>query len=417
MTNITFLLPDNAMIFPRSIHQSLLADLDLYPVVTLVGARQVGKSTLCRQIANQRGLAYRTLDDRDTRRQATEDPDGLLAEIGDAGAVIDEIQRAPDLLLAVKAAVDRNNRPGQYLLTGSNQPKMGREVGDSLLGRTAYRTLRPLTLSELRFDEHHPGWSFLFGDNEAEVIAELERRAAANQAGDWHEVVAAGGFPRAVAALPQERARLLGDYVTAFVQRDIREVVAIERIARFESFFRIAAIRVGGVLNANGWSNEIAVPVATIRRWVQALQDSYLIDLIPPYLQNINQRVTKAPKLYMVDSGLAFAAARETEPTGFHLENLIVADAAVWKEGAPNRAWYHWRLANKQEVDVVLEERNRLLPIEIKAAISVGSSDVRHLRTFCDRHSNAVRGIILSNDPAIRILSPNVIAAPWWGVI
>jgi len=405
------------MMFPRSIHQPLLADLDLYPVVTLIGARQVGKSTLCQQIASQRGLAYRTLDESDTRRQAAEDPEGLLADLGTTGAVIDEIQRAPNLLLAVKAVVDRNGRPGQYLLTGSNQPMMGRAVGDSLLGRTAFRTLRPLTLSELRFDEQHPGWSFLFGRDEAEVIAELERRAAANPISDWREIAITGGLPRTVAMLQQERTRLLDDYVTAFVQRDVREVVAIDRVDRFEIFFRVVAARVGQELNADGWSSEIAIPVTTTRRWLQVLERFYLIDMIPPYLRNSSHRVIKAPKIYMVDSGLALVAARETEPTGFHLENVIVADAAHWKGSAPNRALYHWRLASGQEVDLVVEENGALLPVEIKATTAVGKSDARHLRTFCDRHPNARRGLLLSNDPKVRTLSPNVIAAPWWGVV
>lgn len=405
------------MMFPRSAYGPLLADLDLYPVVALMGARQVGKSTLCRQIASQRGFAYRTLDDRDTRHQATQDPEGLLAVAGKNGLVIDEIQRAPDLLLAVKSVVDRDGRPGQFLLTGSNQPMMGRAVGDSLLGRTAYRTLRPLTLSELRFDEQHPGWSFLFGDDETTMMHELERRATANAITDWHEVVRTGGFPRAVAMRQQERARLLSDYVTAFVQRDVREVMAVERIDRFENFFRVVAARVGQELNADRWSSEIAVPVTTTRRWLQALQSTYLIDLIPPFLRNSSHRVIKAPKLYMVDSALALAAAHETEPTGFHLENLIVSDAAVWKGNAPNRAWYHWRLASGQEVDLVLEENGLLLPVEIKATAVAQKSHARHLQTFCDRHPNAVRGLLLTNDPTIRIIAPGVVAAPWWGVV
>lgn len=405
------------MIFPRSIYQPLLADLDLYPVVTLMGARQVGKTTLCRQIANQRGFAYRTLDDHDIRHQATEDPEGLLADLGGNGAVIDEIQRAPDLLLSVKAAVDRNGRPNQYLLTGSNQPMMGRAVGDSLLGRTAYRILRPLTLSELRFDEQHPGWSFLFGDSEAEVLQELEQRATANAITNWREIVQTGGFPQAVAMRQQERARLLNDYVTAFVQRDIREVIAIDRVDRFEKFFRVVAARVGQELNADGWSSEIAIPVTTTRRWLQALERFYLIDVIPPYLRNSSHRVIKAPKLYMIDSGLALAAAQETEPTGFHLENLIVSDAAVWKGNAPNRSWYHWRLGSGQEVDVVLEENGRLLPIEIKATPTAEKHQTRHLRTFCERHPNARRGLLLTNDPTIRIITPGIVAAPWWGVV
>src|SRR5436305_2031073 len=152
--------------YPRSIHTSILDDLRLYPVVAVMGARQVGKSTLCQQVAADLGFTRRTLDDRDVREAAISDPEGFLADLGDRGALIDEVQRAPDLTLAIKAVVDREQRNGRYLLSGSNQPSVGRAVSDSLLGRATYRTLRPLTLSELRFDEQHAGWSFLFGPDD-----------------------------------------------------------------------------------------------------------------------------------------------------------------------------------------------------------------------------------------------------------
>ncbi|MDA8365255.1 MAG: AAA family ATPase [Gammaproteobacteria bacterium] len=195
-------MPDANNYYPRVIHPQLTADLSLYRVVAVMGARQVGKSTICEEIAEAQGFARRTLDDRDVREQALADPEGFLADLGDRGAFIDEVQRAPDLLLAIKAVVDRDGRNGQYLLSGSNQPKVGKSVSDSLVGRATYRTLRPLTLSELRLDEEHRGWSFLFGSDEAALIAELERRAESSGPLDWKSVVQTGGLPRVVAAPP-----------------------------------------------------------------------------------------------------------------------------------------------------------------------------------------------------------------------
>src|SRR6185503_4314101 len=128
------------------------------------------------------------------------------------GAFIDEVQRAPSVFLAIKTVVDRDQRTGRYLLSGSNQPKVSSAVGDSLLGRAAYRTLRPLTLSELRLGEVHAGWSFLFADNESDLMRELERRAEASGALDWRDAATTGGFPRAVAAPPDQRMRVLNDY-------------------------------------------------------------------------------------------------------------------------------------------------------------------------------------------------------------
>lgn len=403
--------------YPRSLREPLIRDLALYPAVAVMGARQVGKSTLCRQIAAERGFAWATLDDRETRRQAIEDPDGLLHDLGDHGVFIDEVQRAPELLLALKSVVDREQRPGRYLLSGSNQPKISHAVGDSLLGRAAYRILRPLTLSELRLDEHHRGWGFLFVDDERTVISELERRAESSGRLDWRDIVSSGGFPRAVAVPRELRMRLLDDYVEVFASRDIRQVLSIDSVERFESFLRLTAARTGQVLNVSGMAADLGAPVSTVRRWIDALLRSFLIELIPAWSRNAGHRVIKAPKLIMVDSALAMAAAREPEPTGFHLETLIAADVAVWKGEAPGRAVHHWRLGSGQEVDFVLEQNGRALPVEVKSTGSVDAGDARHLRRFLELHANAPRGVVLSNDVAIRVLKGGVVAAPWWAVL
>lgn len=405
------------MHYPRVIQPQLSADLRLYPVVAVMGARQVGKSTLCQEIAEAQGFARRTLDERDVREQAIADPEGFLADLGDHGAFIDEVQRAPDLLLAIKAVVDRVGRSGQYLLSGSNQPKVGQSVSDSLVGRATYRTLRPLTLSELRFDEEHRGWSFLFGSGEAAVIAELEQRAASSGSLDWQSVATTGGFPRAVAAPPDQRLRVLDDYVEIFSRRDILEILEVESAPRLEAFVRLTAARTGREINVSGLSNDLGTPVTTIRRWLQALQRSYLIELIPPYSRNSGQRVIKSPKLYSVDAALALAASRETAPTGFHLETLVAGDLLVWRDGSPTRDLHHWRLSSGQEVDFVLEENAQLLPIEVKASNGVGVDEARHLLTFRERHANTPRAVLVSCDPQIRVIRPGILACPWWAVL
>ena len=382
-----------------------------------MGARQVGKSTLCQQIARDRGWPLRTLDDRDVLLQATEDPAGLLEELGDEGAFIDEVQRAPEVMLAIKAVVDQDQRHGRYLVSGSNQPRIRGAVGDSLLGRAAYRTLRPLTISELRLSDEHPGWSFLFQDDEGAVLRELERRATESGALDWATATATGGFPRAVAAPVAHRMRVLDDYLRTFASRDIREVLGVESTERFESFLRLVATRTGQVLNVAGMATDLGLSVTTLRRWTDALSRSYLIELIPPYSRNAGHRVIKAPKLIFADSALALAASREEQPTGFHMETLIGSDLAVWRDAEPRRALYHWRLSGGQEVDFVLEENGRLLPVEIKASIHVTARDARHLIRFRDDHPNTVRGIVLGSDATIRAISPGVLVAPWWAVV
>ena len=362
-------------------------------------------------------MAYCTLDDRDVLQRSRVDPEGLLSQLGDRGALIDEVQRAPELFLAIKAVVDRDRRPGRYLLTGSNQPTVRGGVGDSLLGRAAYRTLRPLTLSELRYDDVHAGWSFLFDDSDDFVLAELERRASLSGRLDWREMVRVGGFPRVLAATPSQRLRLLDDYVSVFASRDVREVIGIESTERFESFLRLIAARTACELNLSSMSQALGLAVNTVRRWTDALERSYLVHRIPPYSRNAGHRVVKSPKIFMVDSALAMAAAREGSPSGFHLETMVASDLGVWRDVQAGRAVYHWRLASQQEVDFVLEENSRLIAVEVKGADNVSHSDARHLRRFCSDHTNSVRGLVISADPEIRLVSNNVIAAPWWAVL
>lgn len=403
--------------YPRSIRQDVLSDLRLYPVVAVMGARQVGKSTLCQQIAEEIGFTRRTLDDRDVREAASQDPEGFLAGLGNRGALIDEIQRVPDLTLAIKAIVDREQKNGRYLLSGSNQPSVGQAVSDSLLGRATYRTLRPLTLGELRFDEQHAGWSFLFGSEEEDVLQELARRSGASGQLDWKEIVQTGGFPRAVSAPSDQRLRVLDDYVRIFASRDARELIAVDSPGRLEEFVRLTAARTGQELNASGMANDLGMSPTTVRRWIDVLRRAFLIEVVPPYFRNASQRVIKSPKLYTVDAALALAASRDSEPSGFHLETLVANDLFVWRDGGPKRGLHHWRLASGQECDFVIEEGGKLVPVEIKATQNATSGDARHLRTFRERHPTSSRGMLISCDPEIRPLGSDIIACPWWAII
>ncbi|HXF43455.1 MAG TPA: ATP-binding protein, partial [Pyrinomonadaceae bacterium] len=348
--------------------------------------------------------------------KARETPEVLLDELGPR-AFIDEAQRAPELFLAIKAIVDLTNRPGAYLLSGSNQSRMKSEVSDSLLGRAAYRTLRPLTLSELRFNESHPGWSFIFGNEKTGVMTELEQRKNSSGEPSWKEMVKAGGFPRALAADRNYRSQVLNDYVEVFVNRDIREVVGIESPERFEQFFRLMCARTGRELNASAVSNDLGISVNTVRRWIDALKRSYLIETILPYSRNASQRVIKAPKMFVVDPALALAGSQEKEPNGFHLETLVCADMLQWRDGEPNRAVYHWRLASGQEIDFIIEENQKTVPVEVKSTDRIKPRDAKHLRKFIELNPETPRGILLSCDPEIREIDDKIIAAPWWAVI
>jgi len=375
--------------FPRRLTKRLKRDLDLYPVVAVFGARQVGKTTLARDIGSERGFSYITLDDRTVRTQAMEDPEGLLASVAHHGAVIDEVQRSPDLLLALKSVVDREQEIGRFILTGSNQPRLSASVADSLLGRVAYRTLRPLTISEQRFEDEQHRWDWFFDSDSAKLESDLAEAGALNGPVDWSEAVAAGGMPRALAAGPRERAQVLEDYARTFASRDVRDVLGVESTERFEAFLRLTAARTAQELNMSRMSSDLGESVSTVRRWIDALERSYLVTRIPPFSRNAGSRVTKTPKTFLVDSGLAMVAARERAPGGAHFETLILNDLLVWRDDAPNRSVSYWKIHSGPEVDFIVERDGRLVAIEAKAADSISRHDARHI-------------------------SP---AAPWWAVL
>lgn len=403
--------------FPRQLLARVRKDLSVYPAVAVMGARQVGKTTLARELANEFGFAYRSLDERGVREQALQDPEGLIESVAATGAVFDEVQRAPDLLLAMKTVVDREQRAGRFLLTGSNQPSISRHIADSLVGRVAYRTLRPLTLSEQRYDDSPQRWTWFFDLTAHGLEEKLKESAALSGLLEWRPVTAAGGMPRALAAPSSHRMQLLEDYLQTFARRDIREVLAVDSVERLEQFVRLVAARTGTELNLANLGSDLGQSVTTVRRWIDALERSYLITRLPPFSRNASARVIKAPKVFMADSALAQAGSGEQQPTGLHFETLIANDLLVWRDEVAGRGLFHWRIPSGPEVDFVLVSGQRVVALEVKCADSVGREDGRHLSLFLERYPEAVMGVVLSSDPDLRWVRERVLAAPWWSVL
>lgn len=415
--NITSDIREASGLFRRQMLPRIREDLTLYPAVAVMGARQVGKTTLARVLAHELGLAYRSLDERGVREQALDDPEGLIESVARTGAVFDEVQRAPDLLLALKAVIDQEQLKGRFLLTGSNQPKVSRHIADSLVGRVAYRTLRPLTLSEQRDDDSERRWTWFFDLGPEELEEKLYEASALSDALDWQVVTAAGGMPRALAAPTSNRMQILEDYLQTFARRDIREVVEVESVERLEQFLRLVAARTGTELNFSSLASDLGQSIKTVRRWMEALERSYLVTLVPPYSRNPSARVIKRPKLFMLDPALAQAGSGDPVPTGLHFETLVANDILVWRDEAASRGLFYWRVASGPEADFVLVQREKVIPVELKSADKVSRDDARHLEFFLEQHKEADRAIILSADPEIRWVRERVLAAPWWAVL
>jgi predicted AAA+ superfamily ATPase len=406
-------------IHPRLISDVLTADLDTFPVVVLSGARQTGKSTLTREGAPFADRPYLTLDDLDVRQQAAEAPQDLL--LRHPTLTLDEVQRAPDLLLAVKSLVDRDRprRRGRFLLTGSANLALVRAVSDSLAGRAAYRTLHPLTRREQLGLGAAGRWSTLLAEPFDHWAAALSDAPALPA--DWTDLAQHGGFPVPALELttPTSRAAWFDGYVRTYLERDLRELAAVQSLPDFRRLMRAAALRTGNLLNQAELGRDVGLPTATVQRHLGLLETSHLLVRLEAYAANRTKRLIKAPKLYWCDTGLALHLAGG-DPTGAHLENLVAADLLAWSDALPGpRAQVlYWRTASGQEVDFVIEHPSGLVGVEVKATRRPTPHDARHLVAFRDEYGDAVSGCLLlhTGEETFR-LTDRVVATPWWRVL
>ena len=392
--------------------------LGVMPVVVVTGARQTGKSTLVRSHPALAGHPYVTLDDPLVRDQAREDPASIL--LRGERLVLDEVQRAPDLLLAVKEAVDRDRprRPGRYVLTGSANLLLMERVSESLAGRAHYLRLWPLSRGERMGRGTVGAWSELLALPFREWPELLRARDAIP--GDWRAESALGGLPVPAHELESASARALwfDGYVETYLERDLQLLARIENLGDFRRLVRAAALRVGSVLNQADLARDVAVSAPTVHRWLNLLETSFQVVRVEAFAVNRTKRLIKGPKLYWSDVGLARHLAGG-DAVGVHLENLVLSDLLVWRElSAPRPSIYYWRTTNQEEVDFVVEAGSRLLAVEVKAGRRPSHRDARHLLTFRREYGDAVAGALLLQDgEEVLPLAEGVLAVPWWRVL
>jgi hypothetical protein len=386
------------------------------PVVVVTGARQTGKSTLVADLLPGR-RAYHTLDDLDVRALAERTPDELVERPGPM--VLDEVQRVPDLLLAVKRAVDRERRPGRFVLTGSANLLLMKSVSESLAGRAAYLSLWPMTRQE-RLGHGRAGlWSALL-DHACEDWPEMLTTADLEPA-DWRMAAVEGGYPVPAVEYsdPTDRAIWFDGYVRTYLERDLQDLSSIDNLVDFRRLMGAACLRLGQLVNQTELGRDVQLAQPTVRRWLNLLEASYQWVPLRAYAVNRTKRLIKTPKAYWSDTGLAMRLAGIENPTGAHLENLVLSDLLAWRESQLNRpGLYYWRTATGEEVDLVVERGADLLGIEVKATKRPRASDAKHLRTFRDEYGDSVRGcLVLHGGDQVQWLGPRILAAPWWRVL
>jgi predicted AAA+ superfamily ATPase len=387
------------------------------PVVVLTGARQTGKSTLVSKLLSDQ-RPYYSLDDLDIRAQAEREPEELVGRPGPM--VLDEVQRVPELLSAIKGAVDRDRQVGRYILTGSANLLLMRSVSESLAGRAIYLTLWPMSRRERSGLGGAGLWSE-FLDEPAEHWPELIMTRESDPA-DWRDAARSGGYP--VPAVeqpdPEDRALWFDGYIRTYLERDLQDLSAIDNLVDFRRLMRATCHRLGQLLNQTELGRDIQLPQPTVRRWLNLLETSFQLVRLPAYSVNRTKRLIKTPKAYWCDIGLALRLAGGIEPGGPHMENLILSDLLAWRDAhlLDHPELFYWRTATGEEVDLVVEQGSDLLGIEVKATTRPRTADAIHLKAFRDEYGDRVRGcLLLHGGENLEWLGPRILAAPWWRVI
>lgn len=401
---------------PRLVGAALAERLRVMPAVVVTGARQAGKSTLAEQLVPGR-RRYATLDDLDVLDAARRDPQVLVG--GRGPVTLDEVQREPGLLLAVKRAIDRHRTPGRFLLTGSANLLLMRQVSESLAGRASYLTLWPMTRREQRGLGRCGRWEDLITTPDAEW---QELLAGENvDAEDWRALARRGGFPTPALELESTADRRIwfDGYIRTYLERDLQSQAAIGGLPDFRRLMRAACLRMGQLVNQTELGRDTALPQPTVHRWLNLLEISYLLVRLPAYAVNRTKRLIKAPKLYWGDSGVALHLSEMAEPGGAHLENLVLHDLLAWRDARLDRAELsYWRTAVGEEVDFVIEAGGKLLPIEVKTTARPRLADAANLRIFRQEYGRQARaGLLLHTGTTLEWLAPDVLAAPWWRVL
>lgn len=324
-----------------------------FKAVAIIGPRQSGKTTLSRACFPDK--PYVSLETPDARQFALEDPKGFLAAYPD-GAILDEIQRAPQLLSWLQQRLDEETRKGTFILTGSNNFLLLEQITQSLAGRVAYLDLLPLSLKE---------WL-----PTREVSPSLD------------QALFRGGYPPILAdgIAPQD---WFPAYLRTYVERDVRQIKNLGNLLAFERLIALCAGRVGQLLNYSHLSNELGIDVKTVQSWLGILQASYIIHLLPPFFQNFNKRIVKTPKLYFYDTGLAAHLLRISDPQALNthpmrgplFENFVINELLKDRFNQGMRSnLYFWRDQSGHELDLLLDEGAVIIPIEIKSAQTINSA-------------------------------------------
>jgi predicted AAA+ superfamily ATPase len=406
---------NTAVMHPRFVRPRLVEALADTPVVLVHGPRQCGKTTLARQVGDAAGYAYITFDDEVLRASAQTDPLGFVDDLPEK-AVLDEVQRVPELFTTLKAAVDRDRRPGRFILTGSANVLLVPKLSDSLAGRMEILRLHPLAQAELA-GQSSSFLDALFGDGfKAGSRPRLGKELA--------ERIVAGGYPAALARpAPRRRSAWYRDYIETLVQRDVRDLARIGSLDALPRLLMLAAGQTARLLNVADLAAPFQLSRPTIRDYVTLLARLFLLEELPPWHGNRLSRLIKTPKLHLGDTGLACALLGVDAPAlagdrsllGQLLETFIFQELrrqTSWQETPI--AFHHFRDKDGSEVDIVLEHGGqKVAGVEIKASATVTAADFRGLRKLkAAAGERFMAGVVLYDGEATAPFGEGLYAVP-----
>lgn len=388
-----------AELFPRRARDLVVEALGDTRAVFLLGARQVGKSTLARQIATERGFAETAnFDERGPREAALQDPAGFVAELAKP-VLIDEVQRGgPELLLAIKSAVDEDLSPGQFLLTGSANLFRSRKVLDALTGRIEIVTLWPLAQAEIEKGSANFVDALFRGDPPRVAGAPRGRDALRDR-------IAAGGYPEARLRVGRRRSRWFESYLRTTLERDLESIADAYKLQEMPRLLRLLSTQAANLFVPAGLRRKLDLDHRTVDRYAALLEATFLLRRIPAWRPGLGQREVLHPKLHMVDSGLLLhllganneRLLADDRVTGKALENFVAMEVVKHADWAVDEARVHHYRRGSGEVDLVLEDRaGRICAIEVKAGVSISASDWRTMAKVRDARGEDFRcGVLL----------------------
>jgi uncharacterized protein len=371
-------------LYPRFTEASIHVALKDTPVVLIHGSRQCGKTTLAQSVGKQLGYHYISFDDDNQRQAAKTDPVGFVQNLPEK-IILDEIQRTPELFTSIKASVDKNRKPGRFILTGSANVLLLPQLADSLAGRMEIIPLRPLAQCEIASSKPN----FIGQLFNADFSTYSNQNTFTRLGETLADIICAGGYPAAIERTSlTRRATWYRDYVTTIIQRDVQDIANIKNLDILPKLFALAASQTARLFNASDLASPFAISRPTIREYLALLEHIFLIDMLQPWHSNRLSRFIKTPKMHLTDTGLACALLGVNSKTLWQEKTLLgqLLETFIYQELRKHADWYeepltfyHFRNKDQIEVDIILTQGKRLVGIEVKASATITQSDFKGL--------------------------------------